>query len=119
MLVGHGGISAFQFDADWMGTAPATVNTEQSVEQTFAKGLQGKIRSLTLFSCDTGQVGGNGALIKQLAQDLHAPGGVSVTVRAFTSTVYVQTEAIVGKHLTSNWGVASNGQWEISTCSSP
>jgi hypothetical protein len=116
MLVGHGGISTFQFDTQWMGRTPGP---EQAVEQTFAQGLRGEIRSLTIFSCYTGLVGGNGALIKQLAQDLHAPGGVSVTVRAFTSTVFAELNAIVGKNLTSNWGVASNGQWETFTCSNP
>jgi hypothetical protein len=108
ILIGHGGISAFQFgDNDWISTGVAG---EQSEEKSFATALQGRVSSLTIFSCYTGLTGGSGSLAKQLAQDLHAPGGCSVTVSAYTSGVDCCTQAYAGAR-PSYWAVDSGGNW--------
>jgi hypothetical protein len=82
ILIGHGGVSCFQFSSDWMGTQVAA---QLAVEQTFANGLRGEIKSLLMFSCHTGETSpGCVPFIEQLAKDLHDPNGCPVTVSAFT-----------------------------------
>jgi hypothetical protein len=132
VLIGHGSLGGkpgqFEIGSDWMGP----LIMAGTVEPAFAQGLRGEIRDLTLFSCYTGKdmasggtswyPGGYVPLVQQLAQDLHAPGGCSVTVRAFSGNVVCCTQAYAGVAPTfrqSYFAVAANGTWYSYTCSSP
>jgi hypothetical protein len=102
MLISHGSIGQFQFNVgsssgnEYLGPQPSPVTPQYptgdpyDVTQQFGQTLQGKIHSLILFSCHTGQgYAGNDPthVVQALATDLHAPGGCSVTVSAYTQCV--------------------------------
>jgi hypothetical protein len=91
-LIGHGDKNYFLFSgSDYLQDNNAYV-------QAFGKALNGEVAHLTIFSCNVGQgLQSNPThVVNSLAQDLHAAGGTSVTVTAYT--LCVRAAAAGGGH---------------------